>query len=172
MSEQVLEQMRESEQPRPSFLKVLCILSFISIGLAAISSMGSLVAGPTDAEVLEQQKVEMLEMSAELRDSGMSYLADVAGQMQRMSESLNDHFYPMATLSLAVIILGFIGVLLMWKGKRLGFHLYIIYNLIGLANIYLFVSPSDIPTFAVLWNLFISGLFILMYSKNLHWMNK
>lgn len=170
MSEQEIDNAPAPEAKRPTFLKVLCILSFISIGFSFITSVGSIIAGPEDEETMIAQKAEMLESTSELRDTGMNALADMMEQIQRMSESLNDHFYAMSLTALVVLITGFVGVLFMWQGKRLGFHLYIVYNLIGLGNLYLFVSPADVPTFAVIWNLLISTVFILMYSRNLHWM--
>jgi hypothetical protein len=107
-----------------------------------------------------------------MRSNGVGDLADLFEQIQRMNESLNDHFYAASAVSFLVLVVGFFGVLFMWKGRRLGFHLYILYNLVSIANIYLFVSPADIPTFAVIWGLFISAVFIFMYSRNLAWMNK
>lgn len=172
MSEQELDQTGTPEAKRPTFLKVLCILSFISIGFSTLSTVGSLIGGPEDEETMIEQKAAMMESTAELRETGMNALADIMDQIQRMSESLNDHFYAMTVTSLMIVIIGFIGVLFMWKGRRLGFHLYIVYNLIGLGNLYLFVSPADVPTFAVIWSLLLSTIFILMYSRNLYWMTK
>jgi uncharacterized membrane protein (DUF106 family) len=170
MSEQEIDQLGLQEAKRPTFLKVLCILSFISIGFSTISSVGSLIGGPEDKEAMIEQKAEMMEATSELRENGMNALAEIMEQIQRMSESLNDHFYAMTLVSLLIVIIGFFGVFFMWKGKRIGFHLYIVYNLVGLGNLYLFVSPSDVPTFAVIWSLLLSTVFILLYSRNLHWM--
>lgn len=170
MSEQEIDQTELQEAKRPTFLKVLCILSFISIGFSTLSTIGSLIGGPEDEETMIEQKAVMMESTAELRDTGMNALADIMDQIQRMTESLNDHFYSMTLMSLFVVTIGFFGVFMMWKGKKLGFHLYIVYNLVGLGNLYLFVSPADVPTFAVIWSVLLSTIFILMYSRNLHWM--
>ncbi len=172
MSEQELDQTGTPEVKRPTFLKVLCILSFISIGFSTFSTLGSLIMGPEDEETMIEQKATMMESTAELREAGMNGLADLMDQIQRMSESLNEHFYAVTLSSLLTVVVGFFGVFMMWKGKKLGFHLYIVYNLIGLGNLYLFVNPADVPTFAVIWSLLLSTVFIVMYSRNLHWMTK
>lgn len=171
--EQVFQSIDRKEEPkRPTFLKVLCILSFISIGMSGIVSLFTTLGGPDSEETVLENRAQLFESTAEMRATGMNDVADIFEQLQRMNESLNDHFYAVSLVSILVLIIGFVGVLFMWQGKRIGFHLYILYSLFSIGNLYLFVSPADIPTFAVIWNLLISGIFILMYSRNLAWMNK
>ncbi len=155
---------------RPTFLKVLCILSFISIGLSLIFSLGSLVGGPQSEEEMIAQKVQLLEANEELRDSGMTGMADMMEQITRMNESINANFYSASIVSILALLIGFYGVFSMWQGKKLGFHLYIVYSLISVGQLYLFVSPADIPTIAIVFNLIVAAVFVFMYSRNLHWM--
>jgi hypothetical protein len=165
-------QLDYNQQPaeRPTFLKVLCILSFISIGLSFIFSLGSVFGGPQSEEEMVAQKVELLEANEELRDSGMDGFADMMEQMTRMNESINANFYMASVVSILALLIGFYGVFSMWQGKKLGFHLYIVYSLISVGQLYLFVSPADIPSIAIIFNLIVAGVFILLYSRNLHWM--
>jgi hypothetical protein len=165
-------QLDYNEQPleRPTFLKVLCILSFISIGLSLVFSLGSLVGGPQSEDEMIAQKVELLEANDELRDSGMDGFADMMEQMTRMNESINANFYMASVVSILALLIGFYGVFSMWQGKKLGFHLYIVYSLISVGQLYLFVSPADIPSIAIIFNLIIAATFALLYSRNLHWM--
>jgi hypothetical protein len=165
-------QLDYNQQPaeRPTFLKVLCILSFISIGLSLIFSLGSVFGGPQSEEEMVAQKVELLEANEELRDNGMDGFADMMEQMTRMNESINANFYMASVVSILALLIGFYGVFSMWQGKKLGFHLYIVYSLISVGQLYLFVSPADIPSIAIIFNLIVAGVFILLYSRNLHWM--
>jgi hypothetical protein len=71
-----------------------------------------------------------------------------------------------------VLLIGLLGALMMWQAKKLGFHLYIGYSLLAIIQIYFFVSPSDVPSFVVIWGLLMSVLFVFMYSRNLKWMTK
>jgi len=64
---------------------------------------------------------------------------------------------------------GLAGIIFMFKRKELGFHLYIIYSLLYVAQSYLFVSPANVPLVLVLTNLGISGIFIYIYSRSLNW---
>jgi hypothetical protein len=165
-------QLDYNQQPveRPTFLKVLCILSFISIGLSLVFSLGSLVGGPQSEDEMIAQKVELLEANDELRDSGMDGFADMMEQMTRMNESINANFYMASVVSILALLIGFYGVFSMWQGKKIGFHLYIVYSLISVGQLYLFVSPADIPSIAIIFNLIVAAVFVLLYSRNLHWM--
>lgn len=165
-------QLDYNEQPleRPTLLKVLCILSFIYIGLSFIFSLVSVFGGPQSEEEMVAQKVELLEANDELRDSNMDGLADMMEQMTRMNESINANFYMASVISILALLIGFYGVFSMWQGKKIGFHLYIVYSLISVGQLYLFVSPSDIPSIAIIFNLIIAATFALLYSRKLHWM--
>jgi hypothetical protein len=64
-------------------------------------------------------------------------------------------FFTNQLVTISLLILGLIGVLFMWQGKRLGFHLYILYSIGAAIQYYLFVSPADIPSFLIIWNVLI-----------------
>lgn len=156
--------------PRPTFLTVLCILSFIFIGFSFAFGLVGLFGGPLSEEQMLEQKVELTKSADEMRSLEMDSFAEMMEKIQRMSESINANFYASSILQVLVMGLGLYGVLLMWKGKKLGFHLYIAYSLLSIIQIYFFVSPADIPSFVVIWNLIISAIFVFMYSRNLKWL--
>ena len=171
MSEEFMPYTVEEEQPkRPKGLQVLCILTFISTGLGLLSGIGRLVSGPMSAEAIEEERVKSLDMVEEFRSTGMDYVADLFNQLQHMMESVNAHFYPHAVLTLVQLILGLIGAYFMFSGKKLGFHFYIIYCLLSVGILFLFVSPVFIPAAVVIWDLIISGVFVFLYARHLHWM--
>ena len=91
-------------------------------------------------------------------------------KIQRMSVEVNDNFYFVSAFGLILTILGLYSALKMWKGSKIGFHLYIIYNLLSIGGIYLYVTPANIPTVFVVFNVVLSGIFILMYLRNLKWL--
>ena len=157
-------------KPRPGFLTVLCVLSFISTGLGLVSGLFNVFSGPSSSEQMLQAKVEMTKSVTEMKSLGMQSLADMLDKIQLMSEEINNNFYLASIISLIIVIVGLYGVFLMWKGLKQGFHFYIVYCLLTIASIYIYVSPSNIPSVVVIFNLLLSGLFILMYSRNLKWM--
>lgn len=172
MEELDIDQHTEKEAPRPSFLTVLCILSYVFIGFSLLFGLIGLVKGPESEEEMLNAKVELFKAVDDMRSMNMDGMADMFEKIQRMSESMNANFYGVAAVSISVLLIGLFGVLRMWKGHRMGFHIYIVYSLLSVVQLYLFVSSKDIPTFVIIWNLIISGLFIFMYSRNLKWMTK
>jgi hypothetical protein len=155
---------------RPQALKILCILTFVSAGLSMLSSIFNLLGGPLSPEVMEEQKVEMIKMIDELKSLEMHSFVTMLEQVQRMTESINAQFYMVSLVSIIVIGTGLFGALSMWKGKKIGFHLYIIYSLFSVIQLYFFVSPADIPTIVVVWNLILAAVFVILYSRHLKWL--
>lgn len=165
-------ELTQQEEKRPTFLVVLCILTFINTGLNILTSLVQLISGPTSEEQLLQEKVELTKAANEMKDTGMDALANMMEQLQAMTADIQANFYIAMTVALVAPLIGLFGALKMWKGEKLGFHLYIIYNLIAVGGIYLYVSPQNIPSLSIIFGLLLSGIFIFMYSRNLHWMKK
>jgi hypothetical protein len=159
------------KQERPSFLTVLSILSFISIGFSLIASLFELISGPMTTNQLEENKIELLKQADEMRSLDFEGGATMLEKIQRMTEALNANFYSASIVSIVILLVGLFGVISMWRARKIGFHFYIIYSLLSIIQIYFFISASDIPLPIVLWNLFFSALFTIMYSRNLKWMS-
>lgn len=156
---------------RPTFLLVLCILSFIYIGLSWISTLGSFISGPLNDNQLNFQRIEMAKALEPLKNSGESSIVDTFDTIIRMIEGINDNFYAFNIVYIGVLALGFMSVLFMFQGKRLGFHLYIGYCLFNILRYYVFLPAADIISFLIVWEVFFAALFTILYSRNLNWMN-
>jgi hypothetical protein len=156
--------------PRPGFLKVLCILSFISLGFGAISSLTSLLNGPQSDDAMLEMKEQLSESIDQMREQGSHGFADFFLQLQGLLVDTNDHHALSTGIGVFIVGLGFFSVIRMWNGQRLGFYLYIAYSLASIFSMYLYVSSDHIPTAVPIFGLVISGIFIFMYSRNLHWM--
>jgi hypothetical protein len=161
----------EQKPKRPNFLTVLCILTLINTGLSVITALLSLFHGPISEDEMNEQRVQFLKSADEMRTMNMPAFAEIMEQIQRMSESANSHFYANTLVSILILSSGILGAIFMLKGKKLGFHLYIGYSLLAVLQLYFFTSPADIPTIAVVSGLLFSGLFVFLYSRNLHWLN-
>jgi hypothetical protein len=156
---------------RPQFLTVLCILTFISTGMDILSGFPKLFGGPMSAEQMEDQKLELAKSIDQLRELNMESMAVMIEKLERMLDGLNAQFYASTSVALVVLMAGLSAAILMWMGRKIGFHVYIAYSLISAMQVYLFVTPSDIPSIVVILNLLVSGLFIFMYSRNLKWLH-
>lgn len=171
MEDLIENQEINGKEPMPVFLKVLCILSYIGVGLTIIPNLVRLLMGPYSEEEMLQQKVIMTELIEKMEDMGSDFGVTTYRKMIVMTENLNTHFYASTGLIIVGALIGLYGVIQMWQRKKIGFHFYIVYSILAIAQVYFFVSPVYVPTFILIWNVFISGLFVFMYSRNLKWMN-
>lgn len=160
---------QESPQ-RPQGLLVLCILTFISTGLGLISNCIRLLSGPVSVEKMEEENIKTLKMIETFQETGMNYLADLFDKLSKMTISLNEHFYANTMVSTVHVILGATAAFFLLNGRKLGFHLYIVYCLMSVSQLYLFVSPAIVPFTVILWDLLISGIFVFLYSRHMHWL--
>lgn len=162
------------EQPestnRPRGLHTLCILTFVYTGLGFISNIGRFFGGPESTEKMEEQRIQSQKTIELFTENGMNYFAELLDKLSKMADALNFHFYENAVVSLFHVLLGAAAAYLVFKGRKLGFHLYIIYSLLSVAQLYLFVSPSIVPFTVVLFDLLFSGIFVFLYSRHLHWL--
>ncbi|MCH2230642.1 MAG: hypothetical protein MK105_09880 [Crocinitomicaceae bacterium] len=160
----------QNRGPRPGFLTVLCVLSFIATGLGVLTNVFNFVSGPQSEEQMLEAKVALTQSISTLKDAGMTSFVDLMDKIQAMSEQVNENFYLAAVISLITVAIGLFGVIKMWQGFKVGFHLYIGYCLLSIAGLYIYVSAENIPTMVVVWNLILSALFVFLYSRNLKWM--
>lgn len=159
-----------NNEPRPVFLKVLCILSYVFIGYSLLENVLKLVSGPASKDQMQAQKVQLLKSVDQFKEMDADFAVDLFQKLIIMIESINANFYLFCLTGIIYTVIGFIGVYMMWNAKKKGFHLYIIYSILMSTQLYFIMSPQNIPSFLIIWNLLFSGLFVFMYSRNLKWM--
>ena len=103
----------DGQGKRPQFLSVLCILSFICIGLMLLMSLYGLVANTPErmAENIEKMRA-FSPSSAEQMEA--SYAEQQSSVMGRIQPYINILF----------IMISFLGVLQMFNLKKMGFFVY------------------------------------------------
>lgn len=166
-----LDNINDENAPRPKFLTVLCILTFISTGMSLVSGLYNLAfVGKQSDEQMLDTKVQLTKSISDMKEMGMTGFAEMMEKINRMTIEINENFYLASMISLVTVGIGLFGAIKMWKGFKLGFHLYIVYNLLVVGAIYLYVSPQNIPSVVVITNIILSAIFVFMYSRNLKWM--
>ena len=139
-----MENINETATPkRPTFLTVLCILTFISAGTGILSSLLT----PPFSDVL----VEMVKIYPGLDEN-------IKADAIKVYEA--GWSYHLTTFVLSACSL--LGAIMMWKLKKTGFHFY------ALSNLALLFVPMLILEMPTAWGsiLFTSG-FIGMYAVHL-----
>ncbi len=165
-----MEEYTEKEQERPQMLLVLCILSWISIGFSLITNVFALARGPFTVEQMEDTRANMLGLVNEIQSNGMDSLAEMFSKIQHMTEVYNANHYAFYFSAILIFAIGLVGVIQMFNGKKLGFHLYIIYSILAVTQVYFFMSPQEIPSAITVIAVVFSALFIFLYSRNLSWL--
>ncbi|WP_300660347.1 hypothetical protein [Fluviicola sp.] len=160
------------EQPvkRPVLLTVLCILSFIVVGFALLGVLFSLIGGEPSAQSIEKAYNQMMQMASSNRDQNLIFMADMLEQMAEVTSYQQQNYWLVLLVNAVTSGTGFVGVLMMFRGKKLGFHLYIIYSLLSFGGIFLIMPPHIDPLSSAIMSLVFSGVFVLLYSRNLKWM--
>lgn len=162
----------EQNQKRPVLLTVLCILSFVTIGFGLLGVLFTLIGGEPSPEKIQEAYNGLIQTAGEMRDKQLTTIADMIEQAADLTVYQQHRYWSVLGINALTMITGFAGVLLMFRGKRLGFHLYIIYNLISVGGTFLIAPSHMVPMISIIMNLVISGLFIFLYALNLKWMKK
>ncbi len=136
---------------RPTFLTVLCILSFIAAGFAVIGYVFVLTAMGAATAIA----------------SNMEGMSGEAGEASAAISAAMEHAGPGVGLTWAYIIIGFVtvlvslfGVIKMWKLQKQGFFLYVGANVVSI------IMSIVYSGFGVMGLIF-PVLFIVLYGLNL-----
>lgn len=135
---------------RPTFLTVLCILSFIWQGIVAIFIILAMMLIGAVA-VVANEGMEQLE--------GMEGV-DMSEVNSTVETASNGMAWAGVVVGLICVIISFIGVLRMWKLKKSGFMLYA--AAFAISAIMGFVDGTWTP-----FGLVFGGAFVAMYAMNL-----
>lgn len=148
---------------RPTFLTVLCILTFIGSGWGAASNLFSLIAFSPEAIVAQIQQVTTMTAT----EGAPSWIASLMGSSIAVLQTTIMHgpaIYSLLTL-FSLISLG--GAILMFNLKKIGFFLYAFAQIAQL-----FVMPAFSGwNSMVMISMIVSGvfalIFIILYGVNL-----
>lgn len=154
---------------RPTFLLVLCILTFVFSGFNALASLFGLAFSSTFySEEANEQSLETIYDAAEDAPGGMGdFLMDVA----QMSEQAMQNQEIINLSNLLLYLLCVFGAILMYRLKKVGFHVYTAASAFLLIVPFLFMGLNWIVILSVIFNgLFTIG-FVVMYGLNLKHMN-
>jgi len=145
------------KQERPTFLTVLCILSYIGVGIAVISSLIALTAGKAGSMFMNAAKdVEGIENAPgmETASKGLQYATTISA------------------ISLISALVVLVGVIMMWKLKKTGFWIYIVGEIAPVIASFLLIGLSGFFGGAMaMIGLIFPVLFIILYGLNVKYMS-
>ena len=154
------------ENERPTFLTVLCIITFVFSGFLLISTLYGLI---TYDELAQQEAFEQTIVSMEELGGDLPGLDENIRDLEVFNKEQMDNNATLQAISLISILLSLFGAFMMYQLKKLGFHLYLGSKVIGLIPLTIFTLST-----AVFWAygifLLFTLAFIIMYSRNLKFM--
>ncbi|HLV41403.1 MAG TPA: hypothetical protein VKY37_03930 [Brumimicrobium sp.] len=161
-----------SNQKRPKLLNVLLFLSGVYIAGNFLGVVNSLIGGPLSEEQLEAELSNLYTSAADLQATG------AGEQFGRIIETMidnaiyinNEAFMATNLSTLLTLVIGALSVFLMFKLKKVGFHLYIAYSLLPIITMYMITPMELILTFSVVTTVVIGSIFSILYGMNLKYM--
>lgn len=159
----------ETQKIRPTFLTVLCILSFIGSGFGLVDALTDYIGAPIAEGSIEMVDEEMDEAMDELEESDapesmVNFFEAFMGDIQ--DNMTADKIRQGALGTGLSCLLTLIGAIMMWMLRKNGYYVY-------LAGIVLFILTPILvysgwmATMLVAINGFIGVMFSILYGVNL-----
>jgi len=159
-----MEQTTINEAPvtpqRPQFLTVLCILTFVGVGLGiiwsiirwfSIRAMAAMMNGTSDLPGMEDMDME-----------SMPGMETVMLQAQ--------HINTTSIVGIVGCLICLLGALQMWKLKKIGFYIYVVGEIAPVIVSAVLMGASAFAGFAIILAV-IAVLFVVLYALNLKHMH-
>jgi hypothetical protein len=153
-------------KPRPTFLTVLCIISFVGLGLSVINNFSTLIITSTGTWLYDmiQDSLEMALQQASVSDPGTSLLLE---HIFDAVLKLIDVLPLLAGISLVCALIALAGVLFMWNQKRTGFYLYTGAKVVLVFLPILLIGYNFLSVIIALTTFFGTAVFVTLYGLNL-----
>lgn len=132
---------------RPVFLTVLCILTFIGVGLTILSQAASYIAFQS-----------LTDAAGTLEELGSSPEIEAAKNALR-------YVYVFLAVGIGGSLLCLLGAIMMWKLKRLGYYIYIAGQVIPVV-ISFALQAVAVNVLTIISSVFLPVLFIVLYGVN------
>ena len=167
------ELLQDYEQPvkRPTFITVLCILTFIGSGWGLIGgAIQYFTAEKQATSMVIQQKTINEDLKNNGKENGATNMAKkMVNSMSTAftAENLKKSGISAMLSSLFCIV----GAFMMWKLNRIGFYIYIFGTLIGVISPFIIYGNNNIMS--ILSSVvvgFVGVIFVILYGVNLKYM--
>lgn len=151
-----MEEITTEGPKRPQFLTVLCILTYIGVGLGIVLS----IVGWWSMRAMSA----MMEATSEMTE-GMEDISAFPG----MEEAMAQVKYINVNTIVAIIgcIICLLGALQMWKLKKIGFYIYVAGEVLPFIVSAVLMGGSAFGMMAVVMGAIIPITFIVLYTLNL-----
>lgn len=160
----------EKQVKRPTFLTVLCILTFIGSGWGILSELFSLItSGMVNQNVQMEQYSQAIDQLSDSAASS-SFLSNLLSSSQEVVQASMMYSKQIAICGLILSIVSLTGAILMFRLKRIGFCFYTAAQVLMLVVTPIFIGFSWVAMAGVIFSGIFALIFIIMYALNLKYM--
>ena len=162
MEEVIVNEVIEEQKKKklPAFLKVLCILSFVGIGLSVTMSLNS-------SFKIESEVDQLMQAQAQLENSGINF-----GSFDSYAANLQQWGVLTYSYNIFAALILLLGVLLMWNLKKIGYYIYVVFEITPLILTIIFLGFGNMfSLIGYFFSFMVSLAFIIMYGVNLKHMS-
>lgn len=162
---------QQNRLQRPTFLLVLCILTFIGSGWGILSNLFSVfTAGLTDSSMQMEHYSSMLNSMDQGENSAM--ISDILSSTMTSLQATFMHAREIAVIKLVLSVISLLGAVLMFQLRRFGFYLYTAAQILALFVWPYFAGFSMYIGIMMFFSGLISLIFIILYAVNLKYMTR
>lgn len=153
------------EKKASSFLKVLCVLTYVGSGGGAVNSLISIAFGGNVEDQMAEAQTQMMQ----LYDAAASspFVQDLVLAYVDMMDQLVENYMTMNLTALLAQLLNVAGAALMWKLKRNGYYIYLVGQLITIVMPMIFFGFNLIGGIMIASGAIFSILFLVLYGTQL-----
>lgn len=152
---------------RPVALTVFCILSWVWMAIYAYGVISDLASGQLSDDDIRQQELVLLESLNDQDPEVMLQSSWVVTESIDMLKITQANFGLLNGINVLQLLIGLAGVIFMFRLKKIGFHLYIIYSLISIIYWTYFFGEFQLGLVMALFSGFFGGLFVMLYAFQL-----
>jgi hypothetical protein len=156
---------KNSSKPRPTFLTVVCIISYVLLGWQILNGFTGAIFGRLTS-TFEPVLKRLIERDVDLGDVPVGIRSLVEDSFDVAYKAM-EHATAMALLSLILSVIALFGVIMMWQLKKTGFYLYTGSKIFVLIIPLIFLGFNFITFIAVTTSGLFALVFIILFAVNL-----
>lgn len=151
------------ERPvRPTFLTVLCILTFIGSGWGLLNNLFQLVMFTPERLVTQIQQITSM-AGAETQPS---WAASIMSSSLEVLQTTIMHGQAIYSLAALCALMSLVGAFMMYKLKKFGFYLYSLAQIAALFILPFYSGWNSVVMISMVMSGFFALLFIILYAVN------
>jgi len=155
---------------RPTFLTVLCVLSFF---WGAYSIYQSIESAFTDSPQrnYEEVQLEVDKGMADMDAANLEMMGSFLSSTIEMAQLAVENAKAIGYAGIFQSIISIFGVWLMWNLRKTGFWLYVASGLMSMVTFIIFLGTGLMAILSLVGIGFVTVLFIVLYAIHLKYMN-